>query len=141
MAGTPQVRAAGGVVTRLGDGDALEFLVVHRPRYDDWSLPKGKLEAGESGEDAARREVAEETGLICALGTELTTCGYVDRNGRLKSVRYWSMTVTGSEPWEPNHEIDATRWISAAEAATLLTYEHDRHLIAEVDAAHPGGRQ
>ena len=66
---------------------------MHRPRYDDWSLPKGKVEPGETDEDAARREVEEETGYLCALGEELATVRYVDRRGRDKQVRYWQMTV------------------------------------------------
>ena len=88
---TGLVRAAGGVVTR-GPDSALEVLVVHRPRYDDWSLPKGKVEPGETDEDAARREVEEETGYQCTLGEELATVRYIDRRGRDKQVRFWQMT-------------------------------------------------
>jgi 8-oxo-dGTP pyrophosphatase MutT (NUDIX family) len=131
------VRAAGGVVTRPGPGgDAagpLEYLVVHRPRYDDWSLPKGKLEPGESLEDAARREIAEETGVQVELGDVLPTSQYVDRHGRPKVVHYWRMTPVGAQAWAPGEEVDETRWIAVAEAATLLTYEHDRRLVAAVD--------
>ena len=68
---------------------------MHRPRYDDWSLPKGKVEPGETDEDAARREVEEETGYRCTLGDELTTVRYIDRKGRNKQVRFWKMTVSG----------------------------------------------
>ena len=121
---TAPVRAAGGVVTRRN-----EVLVVHRPRYDDWSLPKGKVEPGETDQDAARREVEEETGYVCTLGDELITVRYIDRKGRHKQVRYWSMTVTGTAPWAPNDEIDEHRWISPAVAAKLLTYEADRQLV------------
>jgi 8-oxo-dGTP diphosphatase len=132
------VRAAGGVVSRSGaDGNA-EYLVVHRPRYDDWSLPKGKLEPDETPEAAARREVAEETGVLVELGRPLPTGRYVDRNGRDKVVYYWEMRAVGSTPWSPNHEVDATRWISASEAATLLTYDMDRRLIAAVAAPGTG---
>ena len=125
------VRAAGGLVTRgAADGTpGTEVLVVHRPRYDDWSLPKGKGEPGERDEETATREVEEETGYVCALGDELTTVRYVDRRGRDKQVRYWNMTVMGEVPWEPNAEVDERRWISPAVAATLLTYEADRQLL------------
>jgi 8-oxo-dGTP diphosphatase len=115
-------------------------LVVHRPRYDDWSLPKGKLEPGESSEDAARREVLEETGMRVQLGDALPTTEYVDRHGRPKVVHYWRMTAIGNMPWQPNDEVDEVRWITGAEAATLLSYEHDRRLVATVDAEPaPGG--
>jgi 8-oxo-dGTP pyrophosphatase MutT (NUDIX family) len=131
------VEAAGGVVaTTTADGD--RFLVVHRPRYDDWSLPKGKLEPGESPEVAARREIEEETGYLVQLGPGLPPTEYVDRHGRPKVVHYWQMTVAGQTSWEPNDEIDETRWITATEAATLLSYEHDRRLVALV-AASSGG--
>jgi len=128
-----QVQAAGGVITRAPGGGPLEYLVVHRPRYDDWSLPKGKLEPGESPAEAARREVAEETGMLVELGEALPTSEYVDRHGRPKVVHYWRMTAVGRTRWEPGEEVDETRWITAAEAATLLTYEHDRRLVAAVD--------
>ena len=125
------VRAAGGLVTRRrADGESdTEVLVVHRPRYDDWSLPKGKSEPGERDEETATREVEEETGYLCALGDELTTVRYIDRRGRDKQVRYWNMTVIGEVAWEPNAEVDERRWISPAVAATLLTYEADRQLL------------
>jgi 8-oxo-dGTP diphosphatase len=117
-------------VTRPGnDGAAVEVLVVHRPRYDDWSLPKGKHEPGERDEDTATREVEEETGYRCTLGEELTTVRYIDRRGRDKQVRFWNMTVIGEVPWAPNDEVDERRWISPADADTLLTYEADRHLL------------
>jgi 8-oxo-dGTP diphosphatase len=136
----PEVQAAGGVVTRNSADRGPEFLVVHRPRYDDWSLPKGKLEPGESIEDAARREVLEETGMRVELGDKLPTTEYVDRHGRPKVVHYWRMTAQGDTPWQPNEEVDEVRWITGAEAATLLSYEHDRRLIATVDAEPaPGG--
>jgi 8-oxo-dGTP diphosphatase len=132
------VRAAGGVVTRTGDGGT-EFLVVHRPRYDDWSLPKGKLEAGESAEAGAIREIAEETGVEVRLGDPLPDHEYIDRHGRPKIVHYWEMTPVGRTAWSPNDEVDETRWIGAAEAATLLSYENDRRLVAQVAATPPGG--
>ena len=122
------VRAAGGLVSRAGES-GVEVLVVHRPRYDDWSIPKGKVEPGESDEDAARREVEEETGYQCTLSDELTTIRYIDRKGRNKQVRFWKMTVIGEIEWAPNDEVDVRRWISPSVAATLLTYETDRALL------------
>jgi 8-oxo-dGTP diphosphatase len=133
------IRAAGGVVIRTADGGVSEFLVVHRPRYDDWSIPKGKLEPGETFEDAARREIEEETGVRVELGDALTPTEYVDRHGRPKVVHYWEMTPVGEAGWQPNDEVDETRWITSGEAATLLSYEHDRCLIAAVENARHGG--
>jgi 8-oxo-dGTP diphosphatase len=126
-----EVAAAGGVVWRRR-GDAVEILVVHRPRYDDWSLPKGKLDPGESFEDAAVREVAEETGYEVTLGAELGSSRYRDRFGRRKVVRYWAMTVAGGT-FEPNHEVDELRWVTVADAAPLLTYERDLAVVTSLD--------
>jgi 8-oxo-dGTP diphosphatase len=133
----PDVRAAGGLVWRsavVGDpsgatADGVEVVLIHRPRYDDWSFPKGKLDRGESWEDAARREVEEETGLRCELGEELPPARYVDGKGRLKEVRYWVMRPVGAGPWSPNDEVDRRRWVPLPEAAERLTYEHDRRMI------------
>ena len=133
-----RIEAAGGVVVRDED-DGPEVLVVHRPRYDDWTLPKGKLEAGESHEEATRREVEEETGWRCELGAELPSVRYTDRKGRDKRVRYWCMTPVEQGKWEPNEEIDDTCWIPAPRAATLLTYDADRRLVAEVVSNQVGG--
>ena len=121
-----EVRAAGGVVVRDGT-----VAVVHRPRYDDWSLPKGKLDAGESFEDAALREVEEEIGLRCRLGRELSAVSYTDRKGRPKVVRYWLMEPVGGE-FAPNEEVDEVRWMPYEEAARQLSYPHDRELMAEL---------
>ncbi len=141
--GTPEptdlVVAAGGVVARSTANGTLEFLVVHRPRYDDWSVPKGKLEPGETIEQAAHREIEEETGLLVELGEKLESSEYADRHGRPKIVHYWRMTPVGRTAWEPNDEVDETRWIAAAQAATLLTYEHDRRLVATVGDDARGG--
>ncbi|MCX6370490.1 MAG: NUDIX hydrolase, partial [Solirubrobacterales bacterium] len=103
--------------------------VVHRPRYDDWSLPKGKLDKNESAERAALREVQEETGLSCQLIEELEPVSYTDNRGRPKNVRYWRMKVLSGE-FEVNDEVDELRWLSRAHALELLSYEHDRELVA-----------
>jgi len=125
-----QVKAAGGVVWRRGD-DGLELAVVHRPRYDDWSLPKGKLDPGESWEEAALREVEEEIGLRCRLGPELDPVRYTDRKGRAKAVRYWLMEPESIRDFEPNDEVDEMRWLGPDEAAAALTYPHDAELVRE----------
>jgi 8-oxo-dGTP pyrophosphatase MutT (NUDIX family) len=125
-----QVKASGGVVCRRGD-DGLQIALVHRPRYDDWSFPKGKLDKDESWEDAALREVEEEIGVRCRLGAELPSTSYKDPKGRDKVVRYWLMEpVDGA--FEPTAEVDEMRWVSRAEADHLLSYEHDRELLREV---------
>jgi len=126
------VRAAGGLVVRHG-ADGAEVLLVHRPAYDDWSFPKGKLEPDESEEDAAVREVEEETGLRCRLQRELATTRYRDARGRSKTVRYWLMTPVAGVLAAAN-EIDDARFVPIAEAPGLLTYEHDRELLDHLAA-------
>jgi 8-oxo-dGTP diphosphatase len=125
-----EVKAAGGVVWRRGE-DGLEVALVHRPRYDDWSFPKGKLDRGESFQDGALREVAEEIGLRCALGDELSPTAYRDNKGRAKVVRYWLMEPLDGE-FESNDEVDEMRWVSLADAEQLLSYDRDRELLREV---------
>jgi 8-oxo-dGTP diphosphatase len=127
------VRAAGGLVRRDGPDGTVRYALVHRPRYDDWSFPKGKLLAGESDEAAALREVEEETGLRCELELELPSIEYRDRHGRPKVVRYWTMRpVDGS--FTPNAEVDELRWALPDEALALLAYERDRELLRSVDS-------
>ena len=113
-------RAAGGVIVRDGS-----VLVVHRPRYDDWSLPKGKLHLGESWQAAALREVEEETGLRCELGELVGSTRY-----GLKEVRYFRMTCDG-EP-RPQNEVDEVRWVALDEAGALLSYERDVELLSRL---------
>ena len=125
-----RVEAAGGVVTREG-----RILLVHRPRYDDWTLPKGKLDPGESFEDAALREVEEETGLRCRLVAELPETQY-RVGGRPKVVRYWQMEPEADTPFVPNEETDELRWVTPDEALELLSYDRDRDVVAAADLAY-----
>ena len=128
VTGEPEVLAAGGVVWRRA-GEAVEVLLVHRPKHDDWSLPKGKLNAGESLPDGALREVEEETGHRCRLGPELGSTRYLDDRGRDKRVTYWAMTVEDGS-FTPNDEVDEVRWVALDEAAGALTHEHDHGVVA-----------
>jgi len=124
------IEAAGGAVWRHTSAGELEVLLVHRPRYDDWTLPKGKLDPGETGEAGALREVEEETGLRGRLGAEIVEVRYDDRHGRPKRVRYWAMTVDDGA-FTANDEVDEVRWLSLADAAAALTYPRD---VAVLDA-------
>lgn len=124
------MRAAGAVVTRKGG----EVLLVHRPKYDDWSFPKGKLDPGEHTVTAAVREVAEETGLDVRLGPALGPQRYRMSNGRWKSVDYWTARVVGSDDvsgYRPNAEIDDVEWVPWKDAVHRLTYPYDRETLAE----------
>ena len=125
-----EVKASGGVVWRRGDR-GLEVALVHRPKYDDWSFPKGKLDPGECWEEAALREVEEEIGLRCRLGHELPPTAYADDKGRSKVVRYWLMEPLDGA-FSASREVDEMRWLPVAEARALLTYEHDRELLREL---------
>jgi len=128
------IRASGGVVIRQG-ASGPEVLIVHRPRYDDWSLPKGKREAGETDEQCAVREVEEETGVRCSLGPELLPQKYLDRKGRPKVVRYWLMHPLSERPFVPNREIDQVRWVAIDGVAETLTYSGDRDQVGNVPSA------
>jgi 8-oxo-dGTP diphosphatase len=130
------IRAAGGIVVRRGPDGTSEVLLVHRPRYGDWSLPKGKADPGERDEDTALREVEEETGLRCTLGIPAGRTRYRDSKGRDKVVHYWLMepasdAANADGSFVPNAEVDAVMWCSVAEATELLTYPHDRKLLTK----------
>ncbi|MFZ0217815.1 MAG: NUDIX hydrolase [Candidatus Dormiibacterota bacterium] len=123
-----EVQAAGGIVRRTGPVGLWEILLVHRPGYDDWSLPKGKLDPGETLEEAALREVEEETGLVCRLLRPFGHTVYRDRKGRVKVVRYWLMKAVGGR-FAPSTEVDQVRWLTVPEALGVLTYPRDRDLL------------
>ena len=122
------IRAAGGVVTRHTGGDR-EFLIIHRPRYDDWSIPKGKLDAGEKYADAAAREIKEETGSDGVPISKLGSIAYASAARGQKVVRYWLFEHQAGK-FRANSEVDEVRWITAAEAARMLTYPRDRNVFA-----------
>jgi len=126
------VEAAGGVICRPGPAGLVEIAIIHRPGLDDWSLPKGKLEAGETHEVAALREVEEETGLRCQVVGELGRSNYVDRRGRDKVVSYWVMRPVDGD-FRPNAEADMMRWVTIDEAVELLTYPRDRELVGSIE--------
>jgi 8-oxo-dGTP diphosphatase len=115
-------------VVRERDGGGREVAIVHRARYDDWSLPKGKLDEGEGWRDAALREVAEETGFRCEILEELTPSRYRDRKGRPKEVRWWLMRPVGGS-FDANDEVDELRWVPLERAAEVLDYDNDRELV------------
>ena len=134
VSGSP-IRAAGGVVWRAVSGasgePAVEVAVIHRPRYDDWSLPKGKLVAGESHLDAAVREVLEETGFRVRVGRSLGETRYdkvASAATRPKVVRWWAMQAE-SGSFSPSREVDALEWMSLADASERLTRLTDRHVL------------
>ena len=114
---------------RRRDGE-VDVVLVHRPRYDDWTLPKGKVDPGETDEHAALREVREEASIDASIGEELPSTTYLDRSGKNKRVRYWAMTVLGGAP-EGDNEVDLAEWVPLQEARARLSYERD---VAVVDA-------
>jgi len=129
--GTADVEAAGGVVLRPGP-TGKEVLVVHRVRYGDWSLPKGKLDPGEGHLDAAAREVAEETGVEVRVGRELRQAIYPVPDGT-KRVRWYLMSPVDGDPNQrvADREVDEARWVAVDEARALLTYPTDADLLGE----------
>ncbi|MFB7090728.1 NUDIX hydrolase [Streptomyces sp. NPDC056296] len=145
----PTVRAAGCLLWRPAPGTsetsspgspgshALELCLVHRPKYDDWSHPKGKLKPGEDPLAGALREVAEETGYAAAPGAELPTVRYL-AYGRPKEVRYWAAAAT-TGVFAPSDEVDRILWLAPAAARARLTQPHDRTLVDALLATHPLG--
>ena len=117
------IRASGGLIVRDG-----RVVAVHRARYDDWSLPKGKAHPGETDEDCALREIQEETGLRVTLDEELATTRHLDAQGRPKRIRWWRMTPLSGE-FTPTEEVDDLRWLTPDEARELLTYPRDVELL------------
>ncbi|MEV0371055.1 NUDIX hydrolase [Streptomyces sp. NPDC050636] len=133
---TPQkpIRAAGCVLWRHSpSGEGIELALVHRPKWADWSHPKGKLKRGEDARQGAVREVLEETGVTCDLGPELPTARY-QVEGRPKEVRYWAAEATGGS-FEPNREVDRMLWLPPAAACSRLTQARDKELVAALVSA------
>ncbi|MFK4065689.1 NUDIX hydrolase [Streptomyces sp. NPDC029674] len=125
------VRAAGCVLWRPAPTapHGIELALVHRPKWSDWSHPKGKLKHGETAAEAAVREVLEETGMMCELGTELPTAHYRDAQGRPKEVRYWAAEATGGH-FTPGDEVDRILWLDPAAARERVTQAKDKSLIS-----------
>ena len=128
------VTAAGGVICRNGGGHEVEVALIHRPDYDDWTLPKGRIDAGETPEQAAVREVEEETGLRCDVLRPAGCILYVDRRGRDKVVCYWVMRPRRGK-FRPSPEVDRLRWLPLKQALKQLSYRHDQALLAEQQLA------
>ncbi|WP_418957858.1 NUDIX hydrolase [Streptomyces tritici] len=127
------VLAAGCVLWRPAAGGGVEIALIHRPKYDDWSHPKGKRKRGESAEECALREVREETGQACALGARLPTIRYT-ASGRPKEVEYWAARALGGV-FTPTHEVDRLVWLPPAAARRRLTQARDRDLLDALPAS------
>ena len=134
--------AAGCVLWRRSPtSGAVQVALVYRPKWADWTHPKGKLERGERARDAAVREVWEETGMTCELGPELPAARYVDQRGRRKHVRYWAAEAVGGA-FAPNQEVSRLEWLAPAEAGERLTYRRDAALVpALLGCLHPPQRR
>jgi len=129
------IRAAGGVLWRTANSSTgppgVEVAIIHRPRYDDWSIPKGKLVPGESDIEGAIREVTEETGYRVQIRRPLGEVSYNKGSGpaqRMKTVRYWSMHAEGGV-FSPSREVDQLRWVSIDEAFSLLSHKRDLSIL------------
>ncbi len=127
------VKAGGGVVLRHSEAGTFEVALVHRPRREDWSFPKGKLDPAETFEDGALREVEEETGFKCDLMRFAGYTEYIDRRGRPKIVAYWVMQVIDEGTFSAHEEIDELQWVEVPEALEMLTYPRDRDLLCSLD--------
>jgi 8-oxo-(d)GTP phosphatase len=121
------VHAAGAVVWQRGPGDTVEVALIHRPRYDDWSLPKGKVDRGETEPVTAVREIFEETGHRVHLGCRIGAVSYPLDQGT-KKVRYWAARSTGGE-FAPNNEVDELLWLPVSQAVKKVKYSHDRKIL------------
>jgi 8-oxo-dGTP pyrophosphatase MutT (NUDIX family) len=121
------IRAAGAVVARRGS-NGVEILLVHRPKYDDWSFPKGKCLPDETDEACAVREIAEETSLRVELGDELPSTSYVSRAGP-KRVRYWLVDADGAKSPRADNEVDELAWLRPGDAADRLSYPRDLEVL------------
>lgn len=134
-----EVRAAGGAVCRAGRDGTTEVLLVHRAQYDDWTVPKGKVEEGETDEACAVREVEEETGVVARLLDELPSVRWRDRFDRPKVARYWRMEPVGDVDARPQNEVDEVVWMPVADAIERLSYERDAAvLVALLDGDQTG---
>ena len=128
MTDLPVERASGGVVWREG-ADGVELLQVHRPKYGDWTFPKGKVENDESLLECARREVWEEAGVVPVVGSYLGRLSYAKRNGMAKVVDYWAMRA-GSQVFVPSDEVDRIRWVGEQSLDSQVAYATERELVA-----------
>jgi 8-oxo-dGTP diphosphatase len=138
MAINSVIRAAGGVLVRSQPAGGLEVAIVHRPAYDDWTFPKGKLQAGEREEHAALREVEEETGMRCRIERALGTTKYHDHRDRPKVVHYWLMRALDGH-FQPTKEVDQLDWLPVNSAVDTLSYDHDRVLLRGLDELTTAG--
>jgi 8-oxo-(d)GTP phosphatase len=137
--GTPQeaelshrlILAGGAVVAREHPSQDIEVLIIHRARYDDWTLPKGKIEAGEPLPVCAVREVREETGVTIRLGVPLDTVTYEAGDAGVKKVDYWAGVALESVPRAPDAEVDVVSWLPVGAALDRLTYSHDHFLVQQ----------
>ena len=131
--GEKEKLAAGGVVVETG-GDVVRVLLVHRPRYGDWSFPKGGVNAGESTEAAALREVREETSIECRIARKLAVARYHYRTKRgavrPKAVHYFLMEPVGGQITTDGQEVDRAEWLGIADARSLLSYDFDKEMLA-----------
>ncbi len=123
------IQAAGGLIWRNTSGDK-ELAIIHRPKYNDWTLPKGKLNPGESWKEAALREVQEETGCKVEIDSFAGCICYTPENIP-KIVLYWNMKLIGDCHFQPNKEVDQLQWLKIKDALALLDYQIEKDLIVK----------
>ncbi len=124
------IEAAGGILWK-GTSSGRKLAIIHRQRYDDWSLPKGRREPGESWQETALREVWEETGCPATLGEFIGSTSYVINGQTPKVVLFWHMTVQKNCKFQPNEEVDRIKWVSPRKALKLLNYEDERRIVSK----------